>query len=274
MSTVNDLPTGAPGSTGPTAPRTFPALLARLLRDDPGRPLVTYYDDATGERTELSVVTYANWVSKNANLLLEELDVEPGDVVLLDLPTHWLVPVFLGAAWSVGAAVTTDATVAHRVVVCGPDGLDSQDRAGSTGDAVVLACSLHPFATRFPQPLPPGVVDHGSAWPGQSDVLVPPEPVGPDAVALVGAPVGAAAPATQGVLLDAAREAPLDGAGRLLTDRHPVEHVVTDLLAPFAQGGSVVLVRHGDEASWAGRAEQERVDVVRRSDGRGGPRRS
>ena len=263
MSTVNALPTGAPGPTGPAAPRIFPALLARLLRDDPGRPLVTFYDDATGERTELSVVTYANWVSKNANLLLEELDVEPGDVVLLDLPTHWLVPVFLGAAWSVGAAVTTDATVAHGVVVCGPDGLDSQGRTGSSRDAQVLACSLHPFATRFPQPLPPGVVDHGSAWPGQSDVLVPPEPVEPDAVALV----GAAESATQGVLLDAARGAPVGGAGRLLTDRHPVEHVVTDLLAPFAQGGSVVLVRHGDAASWTGRAEQERVDVVRRSDG-------
>ena len=37
---------------------TFPALLSELLRADAGRPLVTFYDDATGERVELSVATY------------------------------------------------------------------------------------------------------------------------------------------------------------------------------------------------------------------------
>ena len=31
--------------------------LAAALADEPSRPLVTYYDDATGERTELSLVT-------------------------------------------------------------------------------------------------------------------------------------------------------------------------------------------------------------------------
>ncbi len=264
MDGVNPTPSSSPG----TPVRTFPVLLARLLREDPGRPLVTYYDDATGERTELSVVTYANWVSKNANLLLEELDVEPGDVVLLDLPAHWLVPVFLGAAWSIGAAVTTDPSVEHRVVVCGPDTVTT--RAEDPDGAPVLACSLHPFATRFAQPLPPGVTDHGTAWPGQGDVLVPPEPVGPDAPARVGAD----ATTTQGALLDAARAEPLPGSGRLLTDRHPLAgpvddagHLVADLLAPFAQGGSLVLVRHADPSGWAGRAEQERVDVVRREDG-------
>ncbi|WP_246003488.1 TIGR03089 family protein [Nocardioides aurantiacus] len=249
-------------ATAPIASPTFPALLARLLREDPGRPLVTYYDDATGERTELSVVTYANWVSKNANLLLEELDLEPGDVVLLDLPGHWLVPVFLGAAWSVGVAVTTDPTVPHRVVVCGPDALPAHTAA--PGGPQVLACSLHPFATRFPTALPPGVVDHGSAWPGQSDVLVAPEPVGPDDPAWAG-PDGSR---SQGELLASARAQPLPGTGRLLTDHHPLEpgHLVADLLSPLLQGGSVVLVRHADPASWDRRAEQERADVVRRAD--------
>ena len=48
-------------------------------RRDPGRPLVTWYDDATGERVELSVATYANWVAKTASLLVEEHDLERGD---------------------------------------------------------------------------------------------------------------------------------------------------------------------------------------------------
>jgi hypothetical protein len=46
----------------------------RDLRDrDPVRPLVTHYDDATGERVELSATTLENWVSKTANLLQDEL---------------------------------------------------------------------------------------------------------------------------------------------------------------------------------------------------------
>ena len=34
---------------------------------------MTHYDDATGERVELSATTLENWVSKTANLLQDEL---------------------------------------------------------------------------------------------------------------------------------------------------------------------------------------------------------
>ena len=86
----------------PVTVTTFPDLLARRLAADPGQPLVTFYDDETGERTELSVKTFANWVSKTANLYADELMLDPGDTLRLDLPPHWLGPVFLGAAWSCG----------------------------------------------------------------------------------------------------------------------------------------------------------------------------
>ena len=85
---------------------------------DPGRPLVTFYDDATGERVELSVTTYANWVAKTASLLVEEHDLERGQRLRVDLPTHWLGPVFLGAAWTVGLVVGP--TTSADAVVCGP----------------------------------------------------------------------------------------------------------------------------------------------------------
>src|SRR3954470_12716319 len=117
--------------------RTFPDLLAARLQGDPGQPLITAYDDATGERTELSVTTYANWVSKTANLFTDELEPDAGSTVLLDLPAHWLVPVFLGAAWSAALAVTTDPAVAHDLVVCGPESLSSYD-----GEDPVVACAL------------------------------------------------------------------------------------------------------------------------------------
>ena len=49
------------------------AILDPLLRDNPAGPRITYYDDATGERVELSTATLANWAAKTANLLRDEL---------------------------------------------------------------------------------------------------------------------------------------------------------------------------------------------------------
>ena len=65
------------------------AVLDPLLRADPMGPRITYYDDATGERIELSTVTLANWAAKTANLLRDELGCGPGSSVAVLLPAHW-----------------------------------------------------------------------------------------------------------------------------------------------------------------------------------------
>src|SRR3954449_4139782 len=100
-------------------PRTFPTALAAILRTGATRPLVTFYDDASGERVELSVATYANWVAKTAGLLQDELDLVRGGLVLVDLPTHWLGAVWLGGAWAGGLARTDDP---HPAPEGGPGG--------------------------------------------------------------------------------------------------------------------------------------------------------
>src|SRR4051794_6012094 len=88
-----------------------PAALLDVARHlDPARPLVTYYDDATGERVELSATTLANWVAKTANLLHDEFDVGPGSTVAVALPVHWQTTAVLLGAWSCGAAVLDTAT--------------------------------------------------------------------------------------------------------------------------------------------------------------------
>ena len=231
--------------------RTFPDLLAGRLRTDPAQPLVTAYDDVTGERAELSVTTYVNWVSKTANLLTDELGCDAGDTLLLDLPPHWLVPVFLGAAWTAGLAVTRDPGVEHRVVVCGPDSLESH-----RGAEEVLACSLLPFAVRFSTPLPAGVLDYGLLWPGQSDVFVAPEPVTPDTVAWLSD--GTAW--TQADLLERAAEQGRPEGERLLTDRHPaIAEGVPAFLGPLSRQGSLVLLRHPRDSTWAARRDDERT---------------
>ncbi len=42
----------------------LPLILASVPAADRARPLLTYYDDATGERAELSAITLENWVAK------------------------------------------------------------------------------------------------------------------------------------------------------------------------------------------------------------------
>ena len=238
---------------------TFPDLLARRLRADPSQPLLTAYDEESGERTELSGTTYANWVAKTGNLLLEELDLEAGSTVLLDLPPHWLVPVFLGAAWTAGVVVTTDPATPHDAVVCGPGTV--AERAAEGGP--VVACSLRPFADRFADPLPAGVLDHGTLWAGQPDAFLGLDPVSPDTPAWVRSDGSVA---RQGDLLDRARDTAYAEGVRLLTDVHPAhDDGVPVLLGPLVHGGSVVLLRHPTTQQWPARREDERATEELRS---------
>jgi len=215
---------------------TFAAVLADRLRRDPGRPLVTFYDDETGERVELSVTTYANWVAKAGSLLVDELGLERGDTVRVDLPPHWLAPVFLGAAWSAGLVVTDADEPA--AVVCGPDRLDHW--AGEAAERVVLACSLLPLGVRFASPLPAGVHDVGIEIWSQPDAFTPWDPptVDDDAVDLAGVRL------TQHEMWEAAAAGTLvsDG-GRLLVAASPASPPeLTTFTEPLAKGGSLVLV--------------------------------
>jgi uncharacterized protein (TIGR03089 family) len=236
---------------------TFPAALSALLGREPARPLVTFYDDATGERIELSVATYANWVAKTAGLAQDELDAERGGLLLVDLPTHWLGAVWLGAAWSLGLAVTDDPSTVERadLVVCGPDGVAAY--AAHAARSQVVALSLRPLGARFAEPLPTGVTDYGAVVLAQPDAFVPWDPP----AATDAAWHGADGSLTQGALLEeAAGSGVVEPGGRLLTDTNPCSRTgLASLLAPVALGASTVWVRHPDESSWAARAEQERA---------------
>ncbi|CAM5692419.1 Acyl-CoA synthetase OS=Streptomyces fumanus OX=67302 GN=GCM10018772_33400 PE=4 SV=1 [Streptomyces fumanus] len=144
---------------------------------------MTFYDDATGERVELSVATFANWVAKTANLLQDELSVEPGDRVALLLPAHWQTAVWLLACASVGAVADLggDAAAAD-VAVSGPEPESLAAARACSGARVALA--LRPLGGRFPQ-VPEGFVDYAVEVPGQGDRFVPYAPVDPEGAALI-----------------------------------------------------------------------------------------
>ncbi|HEX5088561.1 MAG TPA: TIGR03089 family protein [Nocardioides sp.] len=236
---------------------TFADLLSAELRREPGRPLVTFYDETTGERIELSVTTYANWVAKAASLLVDEHGLERGDVLLVDLPTHWLGPVFLGAAWTAGLAVAFPSSAGRpSAVVCGPAGLDAW--AERAEQLPVLACSLLPMGVRFAEPLPPGAHDVGVEVWGQPDAFMPYDPPTGADLALVDGqvthdelfriPTAAGSPGTA-----------TDG-GRLLVTANPASPPgVAAVARPLATSGSLVLVTGASEARLDEIAEAERV---------------
>ncbi|MFJ6993546.1 TIGR03089 family protein [Streptomyces sp. NPDC003090] len=245
--------------------RTPADLLRSALAADPARPLVTYYDDATGERVELSVATFANWVAKTANLLQDGLSAEPGERVALLLPAHWQTAVWLIACASVGVVADLDGDPAGADhVVAGPDRL--QEGLACTGGR--LALSLAPLGRRFPAP-PAGYDDYAVEVPSQGDRFAPYVPVDPDAPALaVREADGRRAELTGARLVERAREdAARRGLGpgaRLLSALawDSWEGVSAGLYAPLAAGGSVVLVRHAERLApdaLAARIESERV---------------
>lgn len=217
---------------------TFTAALDQLLRGDAGRPLVTFYDHASGERTELSVTTFANWVAKTASLLSEEYDAERGQTIRIHLPPHWLGPVFLGAAWTIGLVPTFGTEPDADVYVCGPDSL--AEWADEAERAVVLATALHPLGQRFTEPIPAGVHDFGVEVWSQPDAFVPFDPPGPDDPAT-------ADQTHQELWAAAAAGDVLTDGGRVLTEENPASPSgLPSFTEPLVRGGSLVLVRHAD----------------------------
>jgi uncharacterized protein (TIGR03089 family) len=222
---------------------------ADLLAANPSRPFVTYYDEATGERAELSAKSLANWVAKTHHLLGDELGLGPGDTALLALPAHWIsVPILLGCL-TAGLALTDSG--AADVAFVSP-----QTLAAADGVPDSYAIAPDSAAVGFGDAAPAPALDYvtavrpqGDAWAGVQLVA------GPDDPGLPGLTRGAVA----------ARAAAQLGAGaRVLTTRawrSPDDWLAT-VLAPVAAGGSVVIVANcTDEDVLARRMSQERATV-------------
>jgi uncharacterized protein (TIGR03089 family) len=235
-------------------------LLRSSLEVDPARPVVTFYDDASGERVELSVKTLDNWVAKTANLLQDDLSAAPGDRAAVLLPAHWQTAIWLLACWSVGVTACLGGDPAGAdLAISGPDTLDAA--AECPGERVALA--LRPLGARFPQ-LPAGFLDYATEVPAQGDRFVPYAPVDPERPALeIGGAVLTGAQVTAGAGERAVELGLAPGARVMSTLPYDTwEGLTAGLLAPLAAGASVVLCRNsagaGDPAL-DDRAAAERV---------------
>lgn len=208
-------------------------LLARQLGADAARPLFTFYDDATGERVELSVATTANWVAKTANFLVDEHGIDVGDVIAIRLPLHWQTAVLLLAGWSAGARIGFDDGPAAVTFV-------SND-VTATGEVIHLSLA---------------------AMGGDFSRLVA---ASPDAFAAV-------SPSGDDVVGSAPIDLPHGARVLTMLPYDVAAGLGYGLVAPLAVDGSVVMVRNPKLAGLAERAEVERVTHTLGVDVAGVPR--
>lgn len=236
--------------------------LRRASREDAARPLVTFYDDASGERTELSVATTENWVAKTANLLVDDLGAVPGQRLGLALPLHWQGFVWALAGWSVGLVVVAgalDEPVLHADVLV-VDEPRLAEAAGRAASDVVVGCSLHPFGAKL-QSSPMGVVDYAAEVLAHGDRFIP-VPATSRTVCIVDGEAHDAAALTAAAV-EAAATWGMASGGRLLTTLDPAtrDGLLALAVAPLVLGGSVVAVRHEDRTKAAAREVSERVSA-------------
>ncbi len=224
-----------------------------LFRSPTPTPLVTYYDDATGERTELSGVSLANWVAKTANLLVDGCGLGYGERAMVAVPPHWLTAVVLLGCWSAGLTLADPDSLAGPVDVAFVD-VDAI-RAGTVPAPASsapdrYAVAVHPFGLPLPV-VPDGYADYIVEVRGQGDHFA-------------GPPGGV--PAGQAVLVAAARARAAGyglGAGaRVLVDTDRYPDPLDWLLAPLAAGASIVACRRLDPGRLDARQRAERVTVT------------
>lgn len=219
-------------------------LLDRVGRDG-SIPFLTYYQGI--DRTELSVRSFANWVAKTANLLTDELGLDPGDRVELrvadDHPGHWMTLVWVMATWQAGLIV---ADADGDVVVAGPD-------PAAAPSVPALACSLHPLGLGL-RDLPAGWSDFSTLALAQPDAWFGTGPDSPDDPAWDVA----------GRTLSFAQLAAGRPESRRLLVRDPADAwtaAETCLVGPVLGGGSCVVACGVTDSALVRIVTSERVDA-------------
>lgn len=226
-------------------------------------PFVTFYDESTGERTELSLTSLRNWEAKTANYLRDGFGIQPGARVSLDLPPHWVVTVWLAACRSLGVTIELAPTAAAHpeLAVIGPESIRQPPLADD-----VVACSLRPLAQPFTATLPVGIEDFFAEVRGYGDHFSVPS-LNPALPLLdLGAGRLDAAAIQIEVNKQLAKLRLSTGARVLVTDLEGDDATTLNaaqLLAmydlPRAIGGSVVIVVNANPKQIAAIADQERV---------------
>jgi uncharacterized protein (TIGR03089 family) len=225
---------------------SVPTILSTLRTRQATSPALIWYGPGS-ERIELSGKVLDNWVAKTSNLLVDELDAEPGIRLRLDLPPHWKTLVWALAAWQTGCTVLLgDAVLVGNAALVGDAAEDSaaapdvtvtaSQEVLDTADGTVVAVAPGALELRWAGSLPAAAVDYAAEVRSYADTYVAGDEAGDHYTALH---ITAGPSLTYGQLAEAA------GSGAQQTLLVPaaagLPAVLTASLRTWAAGGTVVL---------------------------------
>lgn len=204
-------------------------LLDHLLQDNPATPRVTIYDETNGSRLDFSATTLDNWAAKVANMLYEELDLEPGDgtQIRIDLPVSWQTVVIALGAMAAQIPFTLDSDSPADIIFASPD-------TPADSSAELVAVTTDPFGRGVEESgatLQPGALDFAPTVRFYADQF----------------------PAASPRLADLPTSYTAD-TRLLVTGWQDTASFTAHVLGPLAAGGSVVIVR--------GLSDAERLDSI------------
>jgi uncharacterized protein (TIGR03089 family) len=233
--------------------------------------LITYYDDADGERTGLTATELGGWTAATAALLTDECGLGSGRRAAVLLPPHWQTAAVLLGAWSAGIEVSFRGWSTAGLSPAG-DRLDASfvelrrvhswlDDVPSAQHRFVLglAPAGAPASAVPASVVPAGYRDYPTAVRPHLGSAPPPTVAGVhDRATVDGTTYGQYAAVAAGI-------ADMHGirrGDRILVDANTHEEPLTWLLAPLCVGASIVLCANLDRSRLDARIAAERITHV------------
>ncbi|HET6484646.1 MAG TPA: TIGR03089 family protein [Actinoplanes sp.] len=230
--------------------------------------LITYFDDATGERFGLTTGEFGGWTAATAALLTEGCELGPGATAAVLLPPHWQTAAVLLGAWSAGLELSIRGWATAGLIPAG-DALDvtfvEHRRIGNWLDEVpagrhqfVLGLAAHGAATAE---VPEGYQDYTTALRPYLGVRPPHPAVEEHRPAVVD---GTTYREYAEAAVALAERNGIGPGDRVLIDTATQEQPLIWLLGPMSVGASIVLCANLDAARLDQRIAKERVTKVLR----------
>ncbi|HWS37118.1 MAG TPA: TIGR03089 family protein [Actinoplanes sp.] len=229
--------------------------------------LITYIDDSTGERTDLTAADLGCWAAATASLLSTECGLGRGSRAGVLLPPHWQTAAVLLGAWAAGIEVSFRAWSTAGLSGEVDTDLDvtfvERRRVGSWLEDVPPArfqfvLGLAPGGRDSPD-VPPGYRDFPPA--AQAHLGAPPPQAGVavgEAATVDGTTFGEYGVAA--ATLASARG--ITTGDRVLVDVSSCEEPMIWLMAPLTAGASIVLCANLDRTRLADRITSEGITRV------------
>ncbi|WP_229074585.1 TIGR03089 family protein [Actinoplanes sp. DH11] len=229
-----------------------------------GSEILTFYDDATGERTGLTAPELGAWVAATADLLTSECGLRPGHRAGVLLPPHWQTAVVLLGVWAAGIEVSFRGWASAGLSPDRGPALDvtfvERRRVGSWLEEIPAAphrfvLGLAPAGAPTPdvpmgyRDYPPAALAHWGAQP----------PSGSGGEREVATVDGTTFGEYGAVAAEVARSRGIVAGDRVLIETSTVEEPMIWLMAPLTAGASIVLCANLDRGRLDGRIATERI---------------